>query len=534
MKKLAILMAFVMAMVMLAACGSDSSPGVGTPAQDKGQPLESSQTKSPSANGLEIVIGCKADTKYGTLDPVREDGGVIKILPLAFEGLVRLAGFGDGGPAVGPCLAESWEISGGGMTYTFKLKPGVKFWDGSPVTPEDWIWSLERARDTADSPWAGYAASIKSVTSPDENTLVIELHEPTASFLSTLVLPSFAVHSKSHADKLGMDAYVKAPMGTGPFYFEEWSPHKYYRLRKNPEYHDELGTNADTLLFNVVEDDNTRIMQLKAGDIDICADLPVNRVAGLHGDDSLAVGLYPSSEQRYINFNVTKTPLESAKVRRALRMATDKDEIIRGVLFGCGENACNVFPDTGFFYSEGITDEGFDIDKAAALLAEAGYPDGFETEISYTESNSVSGEIAALLKKQWAKIGVDLKLTVVEPMAFFEQLDALEHTMTMLRWSDDTNDPAPLADFIGNYDLSHGFHTGYRNPRVTELALEASRTSDAKTRADAYHEIQRILYDESPMFPIYKVMHPVAVRNEVTGFSQNKFGSYDFTDLQKN
>ncbi|MDR2631026.1 MAG: ABC transporter substrate-binding protein [Spirochaetaceae bacterium] len=517
MKKYALCLFAALGFMLVSCGGSASAPAAGASA----------------AKPVEVVVGCNVDTPYGTLDPVHEDGTILWIIELAFEGLVDTEVTADGGVELAGALAESWEVSGDGLFYTFHLKPGVKFADGTPVTTADWIWSLERARDTEESPWASYAAPIKNVTAPDENTLVIELTALNAPFLSMLAVHNFSVQSKAQFDRLGADAYFKAPLGTGPYYFTDWGMHEFYRLEKNPYYHGEAPT-VDALQFNVVEDDNTRIMQLQAGDIDVCLSPPANRIAELQGDPNLNVQIVDSTEQRYVNFNTTRNYLNNAKVRRALRLATDKEEIIKIAVFGYGEATYNVYPRViGQFFNTGIVDEGYDPDKARALLTEAGYPNGFTTEISFTNGNTVVEGIATLLREQWAKVGVTLNLTPMEGAALSEQFDTLNHYITMLRWSEDTNDPQGLTDFIAVYNQSHGFHTGFNNSRVTQLAGIAAGTVDTAVRSAAYKEIQQILYDEAPLFPVYQATYFLATRKNITGFNQSPLGQYDLTNLAK-
>jgi peptide/nickel transport system substrate-binding protein len=322
-------------------------------------------------------------------------------------------------------------------------------------------------------------------------------------------------------------------MGTGPYYFADWSLHEFYRLEKNPYYYGPA-PKVDVLQFNIVSDDNTRIMQLQAGNIDVCLTPPANRIAELQADPDLDVQIIPSSEQRYINFNVTKPILNNAKVRRALRMATNKEELIRIALFGYGEATYNVYPRViGRFFNTDIVDDGFDPERAKALLSEAGYPNGFTTEITYATGNTIYENVSILLKEQWAKIGVTLNVVPMESAAISEQYRALTHSLIIMRWSEDTNDPAGLTDFIAVYDQAHGFHTGFRNTRVTELAAAASATVDQDKRAAAYKEIQRILYDEAPLFPMYQTPYFVVSGKQISGFTLNSLDQLIIDGLEK-
>jgi peptide/nickel transport system substrate-binding protein len=490
------------------------------------------ETKATAAGPVTLTVGCNITTG-GTLDPVYEGSNILWLTAQVLDGLVNTVETSNGGVDIAPVLAESWEISPDGLFYTFHLKPGVKFSDGTSVTTNDWIWSFERARDTKESPWASYAAPIKNISAPDANTLLIELHQLYAPFLSMLAVQNFSVQSKAQFEKLGEEEYSLHPVGTGPYYFADWSLHEFYRLEKNSYYYGPA-PKVDILQFNLVPDDNTRIMQLQAGDIDVCLTPPANRIAELQADSNLIVQLIPSSEQRYVNFNVTKPILDNAKVRRALRMATNKEELIKIALFGYGEPTYNVFPRViGQFFNTGIVDEGFNPDRAKALLAEAGYPNGFATEITYPTGNTISESISILLKEQWAKIGVNLNVISMESATISQQYRALNHSIIIMRWSEDTNDPTGLTDFIAVYDQAHGFHTGFRNARLTELAAAASATVDSDKRAAAYKEIQQILFDEAPLFPLYQTPYFVVTRKNVSGFTLNSLDQLIIDELEK-
>jgi peptide/nickel transport system substrate-binding protein len=489
--------------------------------------------EAKASGPVTVTIGSNIDTPYGTLDPVHEDGTILWIINQAMEGLVKPVEAPNGGLAIAPSLAESWDISPDGLTYTFHLKKGVQFADGTPVTPADWIWSIERARDTPESPWASYAEPIRSITAPDNDTLVIALKEIYAPFISMLAIHNFAVQSKAKFDRLGADEYLRQPLGTGPYYFTEWGIHEYYKLERNPYYHGATPT-VDVLLFTVVPDDNTRIMQLLAGDIDVCLNPPNNRIAELQANSDITVTMTDATEQRYLNFNVTKPILNNVNVRRALRLATNKEEIIKIALFGYGEATYVVYPRViGQFFNTAIVDEGFDPDKARALLAQAGYPNGFSLSFSFANGNALYQSIGSLLKEQWARVGVTLNLNTMESSSVSPLFQALNHEMVSLRWSEDTNDPAGFTDFIAVYDQSHGFHTGFRSSRLTDLARIAAGTVDTGRRADAYKEIQQILYDEVPMFPLFQVKYFLATRNTITGFNQSPLGQYDLSELAK-
>lgn len=485
-----------------------------------------------AASDAPITVACITTAPH--LDVITEDGQIVTLLFFALESLVTTEEDGQGGIRIVPSLAESWKISDDGMTYTFKLKKGVKFHDGTPVTTEDWIWSILRLRDAGpESPWTHLARAVKEVSAPDEETLVISLSEPYAPFLSNLTNPALAVQSKKHFDKVGAEAFRDSPMGTGPYYFAEWELNQRYVLKKNPHYHIEGKPIASEFRFIVVPDDNTRIMQLQAGEVDVVRDLPHNRIDELASYPGLAVDAAPSTEQRFVNFNVTFPPLDDVRVRNALRLATDKQAIIKMVLFGHGSPVFGVFPRVDAFYDKKLKDPGYDVEKARALLKEAGQEKGFKLEMIYSSGNTVLENIATVLKDQWAKIGVDLQLVPLEGPTVSAAFQNLKHQVTMLRWSTDTADPVGLTSFIADYDASHGFHTGWRNARVTELAHAAEKELNEDKRRAMYEEIQRILFDECPLYPLYQNVYPVARKDSVHNFRFSGLSRYVFMDAYK-
>jgi peptide/nickel transport system substrate-binding protein len=363
--------------------------------------------------------------------------------------------------------------------------------------------------------------------------LVITLSQPHAPFLADLAAPSAAVQSKKRYEKIGAEAYRRDPMGTGPYYFAEWELNQLYVFKKNPYYHIEGKYAPSEYRFVVVLDDNTRVMQLQAGQVDVVRDLPQNRIDEIAAYPGLVVDTTLATEQRYVNFNVTMPPLDNPKVRRALRLATNKDEIIKMVLFGHGISAWNVFAKVFMYYDDSIEDPGYDPEKAKTMLAEAGYPDGFKTEMIYSSGNTVLENISTVLKEQWSKIGVDLQLNPMEGPTVSSYFQNLKHHVTLLRWSTDTTDPASFMSFVLNYDASHGFHTGWKNDRLTEISHKAESEIDSQKREALYHEIQKTLFDECPMYPLFRTVYPVARKETVHNFKFTGLGRYDIADAYK-
>lgn len=477
----------------------------------------------------QIVIGRIQDSD--NLDPViQHHNANIWVFNLVLEGLVKTS---DDGTTIEPALAESWDISEDGLTYTFHLKPGIKFSDGTPVTGEDWIWSLLRARDTEASPWKFAGEGIQDVTAPDDNTLVVTLKEPWAAILADLSMFNMTVQSKAHFEKVGEEGYSRQPIGTGPYYIDEWRKGEYILMKKNPHYYIEGLPKTDEIKFVVISDDNTRVLQLQAGKVDIATYVPFNRMAELDADPNIVATGIPSTETRYIILNNNVKPLDDLRVRQAIQYATDKDAIVAFILFGYGEKAVGFAPKAGLYYNDALEDYGYDIEKAKALLAEAGYPDGFEIELLVRAGNAVYEQLSVILKEQWGQVGIRVNILSLEPATATERYKAMQHEITLAGWTNDINDPSQQVEYTINPDVVKCYYTGWVSEKAVALAEQGKRETDEAKRAEIYKEIQRIHYEETPMIPVFHSTYPVAMRTNIKGFVQTPLGNYRFENLVK-
>lgn len=525
MKSFAIITAFFLLMTFT-SCGLPGSRQESN--ERENHPSGESEPQTASAPlSVTVYIDGSIDPENATIDPIYEDGKINSIFALCFEGLFRFGEDENGSSVTELCLAESY-TSEDNRVYSFTLKPDATFYDGNAVTAEDWIWSFERLKSTPESPWIPYADLIESVASTSAGQLVITLKEPRADFESVLALPCFAVQSKKHFEELGAEKYVTDTMGTGAYYIEYWKISDRYLLYSNKYFSGQKNSNVYDVTFWVINDSELRYERLNSGAV--CVSPPKDKLQPL--DTQLyKAEVFPSSEQRYICFNVTKAPLDNPQVRRALRMATDKDEIISKALSGQGVKAYNVFMDSSLYFNGDIIDEGFDIDRAQALLAEAGHPEGFSCEMIYNAENETAMKLAQTLSEQWARIGVELELTALDPADLNTRLSDLSYDVATARWADETNDPAALASFIASYDISKGFYTGYQNLDLSYLAAAANGADDSAERESCYRQMQQMLYDECPMFPVYREAVTVAMSKNIDGFKITKHGYFNFDNL---
>ncbi|MBP2650558.1 MAG: putative transporter component [Firmicutes bacterium] len=476
----------------------------------------------------QIVIARNLDIT--DLDPTStNDNTSIWTLSLLLEGLVKAS---DDGKKIEPSLAKSWEISSDGLTYTFHLIPNLKFSDGTPVKGEDWVFSFERAKNTAEKYWKFAAENITEVTAPDDQTLVVKIKEPNASTLSYFSMFNMTVQSKAAYEKAGSYA-EKGPIGTGPYYVKEWVKDNYLLLEKNPYYHAQGEPKTAQIKFVVVPDDNARVMQLQSGAVDIITDVPYSSMATLKNANDIQTMGIPSTSDRYLVFNTTDPILGNAKVRQALLYATNKQDIVNMVLNGYGEAAISYMPKNGLFWNDQIQPAPYDVEKAKALLKDAGYPNGFEVEILVRSGNAVFEQIATIIKEQWAKAGVKVNLVSLDTASLLERQNNMKHQIVIGSWTDDLLDPSQLGSYFWDYKVSKSFYTGYQNQTASAIFKQACIELDDNKRADMYKTLQKILYDDSPVINLYHSEFPVALKKNIQGFVQTPLGAYRFDNLVK-
>ena len=477
----------------------------------------------------QVVIGRSADSI--DLDPVTQDANFnIWMFNLTLEGLVKT---NNDGTAIEPCLADSWDISEDGLTYTFHLKKGVKFSDGTPVTGEDWVWSLLRARDTEGSTWSFSLEALESVTAPDDNTVILTVKEPWAPFLADLSLFNATLQKKTYFESISHEEYSEKPLGTGPYIIKEWRRGEYLLFEKNPYYHIKGLPKTDEIKFTVVADDNTRALQLESGQIDVATYVPLNKMEKLNSNPKLIAAGLPSTRITYIVLNDTKKPFNNTKVRLALDYGIDKEEMVNFILFGYGEIGTSYAPKAGMYFNYSLKDRGYDVGKAKALLAEAGYPDGFETEFLVMAGNAIYEKVAVILKEQWSKIGVKVNILTLESGLWWAKNRDMDYEIMIDQWTNDIPDPSQQCEYFFIPETCNCYSTGWRSDRAIELVKQGVREIDLAKREQIYLELQQIFYDEVVMLPLFYSPFPVAMSKDIEEFMQTPLGNYRFENLVK-
>lgn len=479
---------------------------------------------SASAQGV-LKIGRHQDST--TLDPIFTiQNADIWVMNNMNSLLVRV---NREGTDVEPDLAERWEISPNGITYTFHLRDGLKFSDGSPLTALDAKFSLERLRDKEGSVMAGMFSVIKSVEAPDDRTVAITLNQPSAPFLASLAMFSAAVLPEQAVAAAG-EEFGNNPVGAGAFMLEEWRRGEVLRLKKNPHYWEAGRVKLDGVEWLFIPNDNTRVLKLQAGEVDAIIFIPFNRVIELQGSADLQVHLDPSSREDHILINHDHGALGDVRVRHALYYAIDRQAIVDAVTFGHGKVANSFVPAGAMFYHADNPDYAYDPEKAKALLKEAGV-DGLSLKFLLTAGDSVHDQIGVIVKDQLAKVGIDVELVKQEEGQQWESTVAGEYDISVNYWTNDIIDPDQKSTFcVYGDDENRSYYTGYKNPEVTKLIEQGRVELDRAKREEIYRMIQEIAKGDAHWIDLYYSPFRNASRKTVQGFYQNPMGRFMLED----
>ncbi|WP_186566347.1 ABC transporter substrate-binding protein [Lawsonibacter celer] len=525
-KALSLLLASASILALLAGCG-----GGGGTAENSNSPApsDSSAPSGETTYADTIVIGDNTEPK--NLDPDQSWGAAeARFSCFVYEGLVREDADGN----IIPLLATDWKISEDGTVYTFNLKPDVKFSDGTPVTGEDWIWSLERARDNPESNSRTVASNIVSIEAPDDATLVITLDSPVASFLANCCKWNMVVKSKAHYEAVGAEGFLTQPMGTGPYAVTEWKKGEYIQCVANEYYHVEGQPYTKNLTYKIITDDNTRLLQLQSGDIDIMGMVPVNMMAQIDSDPNLTAAAYTGSQIRFLVINCADEVTGKKEVRQALDYATDKQAIVDMVANGYGKPVSTYVSNIhGDLHNSELADRGPDIEKAKELLTQAGYPDGLTLKINITSGNTIYENIATVLQSQWAAAGISLEIEPLESGTLVESLGAGNYQLTILQWTDSTPDPSDISAYECRYSDSFQWYSGVQDQEIEDAYMATISETDPAKRAELFWTLQELVYERTNIVPLFQADWAYGYSSKIEGISVTPFNKINVAELKK-
>ncbi|MGG3573705.1 ABC transporter substrate-binding protein [Bacillus gobiensis] len=527
-KKLAISLGILVFILSIALLGCSSGTG-------------GNESSGQNNEKKTLIYGRGGDST--SLDPITTtEGEAFKVTQNIFETLLE---YGEQDTTIQPGLAKKWEVSDDGLTYTFDLEEGVKFHDGTDFNAEAVKFNFDRWMngDEEKFPYytmfGGYKKDeghvIKEIKVLDDYKIQFILKRPQAPFLKNLAMSPFGIASPAAIEKSG-DKFREQPVGTGPFKFVDWKPNDRITIEKNEDYWGE-GAKLDEIIFRSIPENSARLNALQGGEIDIMDGVNPSDLKTIESNPDLKKLERPSMNIGYLGFTVNKEPFNNKLVRQALNYAVNKQEIIDSFYGGLAEPAKNPLPPSLEGYNNDIEEYPYDPEKAKQLLAEAGYPDGFEMDLwampvprPYMPDGM---KIAEKIQADFEKIGVKAEIVTYEWATYLDKLTKGEGEAYLLGWTGDNGDPDNFIytlldkDSIGGNNYSY-----YSNDKLHDILIKAQSDPDQQKRNELYMQAQEIIHDESPWAPLVHSTPILAARSNVEGYMPHPTGSEPLTKVQ--
>ncbi|MCX7178145.1 MAG: ABC transporter substrate-binding protein [Proteobacteria bacterium] len=471
----------------------------------------------------------------------------------------RLVEFAIGTTSVVPALAESWQESADGLSYTFKLRKGVKFHGSSKFAPtrdfnaDDVLFSYNRMADpnhpfSKVTPGQTYAyfedmgmdKIVAKLEKLDDYTVRFHLKHPEAPFIANLGMDFASILSAEYADKMkaaGTPEVVdREPIGTGAFQFVSYQKDAIIRYKAFDQYWNGR-PKIDNLVYAITPDASVRYAKLKAGECHVMAFPKPADIALMKTDPAITLLSQEGLNVGYVAFNVEKKPFDNKLVRQALNMAVDKQNILKAVYQGAGQAAINPIPPTLWAYNKKVKEYPYDVAKARELLGKAGVPNGTEVELWYlpvTRPYNPDGKrMAELIQADWAKVGIQAKLMTFEWGEYRKRSKGGEQQSMMFGWSGDNGDPDNFfVPLLGCEAVKGGGNVSrWCNKAFEELVQKAKTTPKQADRAKFYEKAQEIAKEEAPWVPIAHSVRFTPVRKEVVGFKMDPTAHHYFNKV---
>lgn len=558
MKKKVLALILTAAMVVgLAACGgsnnASSSTTDETTTESSDNQAADDATEATASTG-EKILSVQVGPDPETIDPALNsavDGG--NMLLHSFECLLTV----DENGQLAPGQAETWETSEDGLTWTFHLRDGLKWSDGSDLTANDFVYSWKRVcdpmvaapyADTVLSMVEGYDKAIEGdldalqVAAQDDKTLVVTLNSPCSYFGSLAAFATLSPVQEATVTANG-DAWATSAetyISNGPFYVSEWVPGSYIMMSKNPYYWNADAIKLDGIKWNLIEDSNAAYSAYQTGEVLMIKDVPTEEIPSLKDNADFYVD--PIIGTYYLSLNLERDAFKDAKVRKALSLAIDRDYVANTLMQGTYSPADN-FMGPGWIDMDGkqfkdnanggqsyidVNNYEADLEEAKQLLADAGYPDGegFPT-ISYTTNDAGYHKVVAeYLQQAWAQLGIDLQVDIVEWASFTPMRRNGDFDVARNGWVGDYSDPSNMLDLFLS---TNGNNDGKFNNADYDAAIYLSRTTlDPTERSKALHDAEDILMEETGCIPVAYYNDFWLQSDKITGSWHSPYGYWYF------
>jgi len=499
-------------------------------------------TPAVTKEGGTLIFGRGGDSVG--LDPAYEtDGNSFMICDNVYEALVF---YQDESTALEPGLAESWEIAPDGLTYTFHLRKGVMFHDGTPFNADAVVFSIGRmmkerklkffsndwevpAQERPPEYWVSMEMddTVESIEAVDDYTVVFKLKRVEAPFLANMGM-DFADIISPTAFTNNPKEFLRNPVGTGPFKFVEWIKDDKIVLEKNENYWDKSGgPYLDKLVFRTIPENSVRFLELKGGNIHICqfpnpADIPLARQ-----DPNLKLVSQPGMNIGYLSFNHTKKLWQNIHMRRAIAYAINRQAIVDNIYQGMGQVAKNPIPPTMWGYNDEIEDFPYDPEMAKLELVEAGYPEAKDLpEITLWSMpvprpyNPEGLKVGVAMLSDLAKVGIRARIVSYDWGTYLKRQREQPEDMDLfqLGWTGDNGDPDNFLAVLFDGLASPAIRTQWKNEEYHRLISAGKQTIDQEKRAEIYRQALQVFHDEVPAICVAHSTVIWPMRNNVMNF----------------
>jgi glutathione transport system substrate-binding protein len=488
----------------------------------------------PSFAAKDVVFAVAST--FTTTDPYDANDTLSQAMAKSFyEGLY---GF-DKDMKMIPVLAESYDVSKDGLVYTIKLKKGIKFHDGTDFKADAVKANFDRVTNPENKlKRYGLYSNIAKTEVVDDYTARITLKTAFSAFINNLAHPSGVMISPAAIAKYGKDI-ASNPVGTGPFKFVEWNRTDFLKVTKFDGYWHKGYPKVDTITWKPVIDSNSRAAVMQTGEAHFTYPVPYELAEVLKAKPGLELVAAPSIIVRYLSMNTQQKPFDNAKVRQAINYAINKDAVAKVAFGGYATPADAVVP-AGVEFSIKTGLWPYDVAKAKQLMAEAGYPNGFETELWSAYNHTIAQKVTQVLQQQLAQIGVKVKITLLEAGQRVEKVESWPDPATApvrlyyVGWSASTGEADwALRPLLGSESFPPRlFNTAYyKSDKVDNDIKGALLTTDHAAKAKFYRDAQETIFQDAPWAPLVIEKLLSAKNKKLSGVYTMPDGSFNFTDI---
>ena len=533
-----ILAAAAAASLLLSGCGGSTS-GDGSDAQtEQAGNAEGTESAGSTSSGTDtsgfLVVPLVADIQTADVHKTTKDYEI----PLnIYDRLVDIEVKEDGSSEIVPSLAESWEISGDALTYTFHLRQGVKFHNGEELTADDVEYSFTRQLSVEGAVNTDFLAQIKGASqllegtadqlegfeTVDDYTFTITLSEPYAGFLACLSTPGCSIYNReateAAGDQFGLDPSVT--VGTGPFRLTDWTINDQLVLTRYEDYW-KGPSELPGVVIRIVPDTETQRMMFESGELDV---VDLDYLPDAVDDfttrypDQIVSG--PRVGTTYFTMNQNIEPFQDVRVRKAVQMAIDRQAILDALYGGRGQVENGIYPHGLYGFNSSLPEITYDPEEAKALLAEAGYANGFEMQIAADSSASdATNQALEIIQAQLGEIGIQAEIQNMDESTWLATRNSGEMGSFMSTWTADYNDPDTfIYTFFGTPENTKLRSLNYSDTEVMERVQKARTIVDADERIAEYQALEeKIVTEDAAWVPMYSRTHSFAVSKRVQGF----------------